>query len=209
MNTYFEKYCFSISTALAAMEITTLNSEHLNPDAGFSAFCKLSEEVSKTERKQYLVGNGASAAFANHMALDWTKNGGIPTHTFSDPALLTAMGNDLGYEKVFSAPLRWYAKKGDLLVTISSSGNSKNILNTIEMARSKEMKVVTISGLNPDNESRRRGDLNFYVPAKTYGIVECAHQIILHVWLDKYMGISEWNQLSYQNMNGQKTESPD
>ena len=51
------------------------------------------------------------------------------------------------------------------------------------------MSVVTFSGLKPDNKSRKKGDLNFYVPAKTYGIVECAHQVLLHAWLDKYMGL--------------------
>ena len=62
------------------------------------------------------------------------------------------------------------------------------------------MKVVTFSGLRPDNISRKLGDLNFYIPAKTYGIVECAHQVLLHLWLDQYMQIYEWEREEYQNM---------
>jgi D-sedoheptulose 7-phosphate isomerase len=97
--------------------------------------------------------------------------------------------------------LGYYSKKGDLLVTISSSGNSLNIIKSIEMAREKGMGVVTFSGLKPDNQSRKMGDLNFYIPAKTYGIVECAHQVLLHVWLDQYMGVVEWNRTECQNMD--------
>jgi D-sedoheptulose 7-phosphate isomerase len=69
------------------------------------------------------------------------------------------------------------------------------------MAREKGMGVVTFSGLKPDNQSRKMGDLNFYIPAKTYGIVECAHQVLLHVWLDKYMGVVEWDREGCQNMH--------
>lgn len=197
---YFEKYLEVYRSALLGLEVTGADGTPLEIDAGFERLCEISKVIKDSDRKQYLVGNGASAAFANHMALDWTKNGLVPTLSFSDSALLTAMGNDLGFNDAFSAPLSWYAKSGDLLVTISSSGNSENIIKTIEMARSKEMGVVTISGLRPDNSIRQMGDLNFYVPAKTYGIVECAHQVLLHIWLDKYTGVSEWNCREFQNM---------
>jgi D-sedoheptulose 7-phosphate isomerase len=62
------------------------------------------------------------------------------------------------------------------------------------------MTVVTFSGLKPDNACRTLGDINLYIPAKTYGIVECAHQILLHVWLDQSMGIREWEREAAQNM---------
>jgi D-sedoheptulose 7-phosphate isomerase len=189
---------------LRGLEITGTDGESLGFEAGFEQFCELTRKVQQSGHQQFLCGNGASAAFSNHMALDWTKNGGVPTHSFSDSALLTAMGNDLGYEEAFSAPLSWYGVSGDQLVAISSSGNSPNILRTIAMARSKGMPVITLSGLKPDNASRKLGDLNFYIPAKTYGVVECAHQILLHVWIDKFMGITEWDRKQEQNMR--KTE---
>jgi hypothetical protein len=131
MPTYYEQYTTTMDQALRSLEITGTDGESLGFEAGFERFCELSRKVRESGRKQYLCGNGASAAFANHMALDWTKNGGIPTHSFSDSALLTALGNDLGYEESFSAPLGWYAKPGDQLVTISSSGNSPNIIRAI------------------------------------------------------------------------------
>ena len=200
MSSYYRDYVTTMDQALRGLEITGPDGESVETEAGFERFCELSRKVRESGRKQYLCGNGASAAFANHMALDWTKNGGIPTHSFSDSALLTALGNDLGYEESFSAPLGWYAKPGDQLVTISSSGNPPNIIRVIETAREKGLSVITLSGLKPDNASRKLGDLNLYIPAKTYGVVECAHQILLHVWLDQFMDIREWDRESTQNM---------
>ena len=157
-------------------------------------------QIKSKKCKQHFVGNGASMAFTNHMALDWTKNGKVISCCYSSAALLTAIVNDLGYDETFSAAIDWYGQPGDLLITISSSGNSKNIINAIKIAHKKKIKVVTFSGLRPDNLSRKLGDLNFYVPAKTYGIVECAHQVLLHLWLDQFMGITEWDRSSFQNM---------
>lgn len=187
---YYSDYCRELSDALDSLEATHLSGEGIGIENAFAQLCELSAHVKREGSYQFLCGNGASAAFANHMALDWTKNAGVPTHSFSDSALLTAMGNDLGYEHAFSAPLGWYSKRGDLLVTISSSGNSPNILRTIDMARSCGLHVVTFSGLSPDNQSRKLGDLNIFVPSRTYGIAESAHQVLLHIWLDRFLGIS-------------------
>ena len=197
---FYSNFLASHDQALQSLEITDRSGAPLKKEAGFETLCEWTRELQREGRKQYLAGNGASAAFANHMALDWTKNGGVPTHSFSDSALLTALGNDLGYEEAFAAPLNWYAGSHDMLATISSSGNSPNILKTIEVAREKDMSVVTFSGLKPDNASRKLGDLNFYIPAKTYGIVECAHQVLLHIWLDMFMDVREWEKTEEQNM---------
>lgn len=201
MDNYYKKYCQALDSALAKLEITSIVGGEITHDRGFDDLCKFSAILAENGRQKYFVGNGASAAFANHMALDWSKNGGVPSHAFASSPLLTAMGNDLGFDETFSAPLGYYSKKGDLLVTISSSGNSVNILRSIEVAREKGMNVVTFTGLKPENKSRKMGDLNFYVPAKTYGIVECAHQVLLHIWLDQYMGVFEWNRTECQNMD--------
>ncbi|MEM9158019.1 MAG: SIS domain-containing protein [Verrucomicrobiota bacterium] len=188
-SSHYARFKEELSDALESLNVTARSGETIENEKAFALLCGKSKAVADKGRSQFLCGNGASAAFSNHMALDFTKNAGVPTLSFSDSALLTAMGNDLGYEKAFSAPLSWYAKSGDMLITVSSSGSSPNIISTIEVARSKGMEVVTFSGMENDNRSRLMGDLNFYVPAKTYGIVESAHQALLHVWLDKYMGI--------------------
>ena len=188
-SSYYQNYCDSIHLAMRAMQASDRSGRSMSPEQAIHTLCDCSHGIFETGRKQYICGNGASAAFASHMALDWTKNGGVPTVSFNDSALLTAMGNDLGYEKAFSAPLSWYAKSGDLLITVSSSGASPNILETIHTARSKGMGVVTISSLQPDNPSRSLGDINVFIPAETYGVAESSHQILLHVWLDRYIDI--------------------
>jgi len=200
MTSYYENFLGCISNSLNCIEITTIRGERLDPDEGFSQLCRLSGEVRSASYTQFFCGNGASAAFANHMALDWTKNGKVKSLSFSDSAMITALTNDLGDDEVFAAALCLYAQQGDLLVTISSSGNSPNILKAIATARECRMGVVTMSGLRPDNHSRLLGDLNLYVPAKTYGVVECAHQVLLHMWLDRFMGITEWSWETHQDM---------
>ncbi|WP_309398965.1 SIS domain-containing protein [Cerasicoccus maritimus] len=200
MDNFYKAFNDAVHQTVASLEATDRGGQVIEANIAFQELCRISRSIQDSGRKQYLVGNGASAAFANHMALDWTKNGGVPSHAFANSALITAMGNDLGYEEAFSAPLSWYAKSGDLLIAISSSGNSPNIIRTIETARNKGMGVVTISGLRPDNQARKLGDINLYTPAKSYGVVECAHQILLHAWLDMFIGVCEWAINDYQNM---------
>jgi len=80
-----------------------------------------------------------------------------------------------------------FANPGDMLTAISSSGNSPNVVAAVEQARDMGLEIVTITGLKPDNKARAMGDLNFYIPASTYGLVEASHQTLLHGWLDLYM----------------------
>ncbi len=106
---------------------------------------------------------------------------------FNDISLLTAVSNDISYESSFAQPLERFSKSGDLLVTISSSGNSPNIIASIKAAKENGVNIITLSGMNPENKSRISGDLNFFIKAPYYGWVECGHQVLLHCWLDKYM----------------------
>jgi len=135
----------------------------------------------------YIIGNGGSAGMASHMAADACKNGHLRALSFSDLALLTATANDIAYDQVFSLPLERLGRPGDLLVTISSSGNSPNIVRALEAARTLGMRAVTLTGMGADNRARTLGDLNFYVPLSRYGFTESAHQVILHYWFDQYL----------------------
>jgi len=200
MNSYYENYVSAFSAALAGLEVTDTKATALDPESAFAELCRRTHELHHSGRTQFMCGNGASSALSNHMALDWSKNAGVKTMSFSDSAVLTALGNDIGYEEVFATPLRWYGQAGDQLVTISSSGNSPNILRAIATARELGLSVITLSGLRPDNKSRKLGDLNFYVPAKTYGVVEAIHQVLLHLCIDRFMGIKEWAREEEQNM---------
>lgn len=138
--------------------------------------------------KIVFVGNGGSAGICGHMATDFSKNGGMRATALNDAATLTCLANDYGYEHVFAKQLEWHAAPGDLLVAISSSGQSENILNAVSAARNAGCRIVTLSGFRPDNPLRGLGDFNLYISSSEYGMVEVGHLAILHGILDIRMG---------------------
>lgn len=137
--------------------------------------------------KVFFVGNGGSAGISMHMATDYLKNGRVRTHSMHDPATLTCLANDYGYENVFSKQLELAADAGDMLIAISSSGRSENILRAVRLAKERDCQVVTFSGFGADNALRQLGDWNIYVPCSSYGIVESIHQLILQQIVDELM----------------------
>jgi D-sedoheptulose 7-phosphate isomerase len=130
-------------------------------------------------RKVIFVGNGGSAAMASHVSVDLTKVGGVRTHNFNEADLLTCLANDYGYEHWVEKALEFYGTPGDLVVLISSSGRSPNIINGANAARALKMRPVTLSGFDADNPLRRLGDLNLWVNSRSYNVVEMTH----HIWL--------------------------
>ncbi len=137
--------------------------------------------------KAMIAGNGGSAAIASHFATDFTKNGRVPTLAFTDAALLTCLSNDFGYEYVYSKQIESFAKPGDLVVLISSSGTSANIVRAAQAALDAGATLVTMSGFGGDNPLRKMGTLNFHVASASYGFVECAHFVLFHVTIDALM----------------------
>jgi len=146
--------------------------------------------ISKKNRKTiFFVGNGGSAGIAVHMTADYLKNGRIKTHSMFDISTITCLGNDFGYEYIFSKQLQVVAEKEDVLVAISSSGNSQNILNAVSIARERGCKIITFTGFKEDNKLRQLGDYNIYVPSMEYGIVESIHNMILQQFVDEIVAI--------------------
>lgn len=141
--------------------------------------------VRKKKQRIFFVGNGGSAAIASHMAADYQKAGKCKAFCFNDGAQLTCLANDLGYGNVFSEPLLMHGAPGDLLVAISSSGKSDSIINAVHAARARDMGVITLSGMKPDNPLSEMGDINFHVRSDRYGVIEIAHLAILHTILDE------------------------
>ena len=134
--------------------------------------------------KLFFIGNGGSAAIASHMATDFWKNTGIRAMTFNDSVLLTCVSNDEGYQHVFERSIEMFAEPKDVLIAISSSGKSENILRAVAKAKEKKIAVITFSGFQPDNPLRSRGEINFYVPTCHYGHVECIHHFLCHSFID-------------------------
>ena len=139
--------------------------------------------------KLIFVGNGGSSAIASHMATDYSKNGDVRALALNDSAMLTCLGNDLGYDRVFAKQIELHARAGDLVVAISSSGRSANILNAVKAARAAGCAVVTLSGFSAENPLRRLGDINFFINSDRYGFVEIGHLTICHAILDFICGL--------------------
>jgi len=149
--------------------------------------------ASKSGNEVIFAGNGASAAIASHAALDFTKQAKIRSICFNEPSFITAFANDYGYDKWIEKALEYQCTKGDVIVLISSSGKSSNIVNAARYAKDNNFKLITFSGFLADNPLRSFGDINFWLDSKAYNIVECIHQIWLMAVCDLIIGKIEYS----------------
>ena len=156
----------------------------MTPKEGFNWVADRAQSCNVKDNKMILIGNGCSAAIASHQATVFLKNGGVRALALNDVVAITALANDLGYANVFAEQLRLNGRTGDMLVAISSSGQSTNILKAVEVAREKKIDIVTFSGFRPDNLLRQQGDVNFWVDSNQYGFVEVAHHALIRAILD-------------------------
>ncbi len=174
-----------IAACMKGMAVETNQGAFVEPDVAFWEWYEQTSLLRRNGNTVYIIGNGASASMASHIAADLFKNGGVRTDVFSDVALITAMANDLSYEDVFSEPLNMRMDKGDMLVAISSSGMSPNVIRACQLALERGGYVVTLSAMTKNNRLRTLGgDLNFYLPAMSYGLAETCHAALLHYWVD-------------------------
>ncbi|MCF7835527.1 MAG: SIS domain-containing protein [Candidatus Marinimicrobia bacterium] len=171
---------FLFSGILKNIEITDDKGRPERIDFAINRVLAIMNEAKRTNRSFFFVGNGGSAAIASHMVVDFVNACGIKASTFLDYSMLTCMGNDYGYQNIFAEPIRRAMEKGDVLVAISSSGQSENILRSVTTAKSKGCTTITLSGFKKDNPLRKLGDINFYVPSDSYRLVESAHDFIIH-----------------------------
>lgn len=181
--TYLEK----ITELMLHSQIYKRKSRIENWDIGFENILSVFKNVRANEKKCFFCGNGGSAAIASHMTADFMKNGNMHTVSLYDNAVMTCMGNDYGYENVFSEQLRYLMEAGDLLIAISSSGKSQNIINAIKTAHGQDGLVITLTGFLPDNTVKQMGDYNVYVPCESYGMVESVHNVFCQQWVDELM----------------------
>lgn len=189
----FSRYVDKVKMALSGTECTDVEGCSIDVESGITWACDSLQALRGSSNKIMFVGNGGSMGIASHLAIDFSQNGGIAALAFSDAAALTCISNDLSYEKVFSTQIDIHAGQGDVLVSISSSGQSANILNAVVAARARGCIVLTLSGFSPENPLRALGDINFYTPSFEYGFVEISHTVLCHAILDFVMG---WNESS-------------
>lgn len=141
------------------------------------AFRELCSQVRSRGNKLIFAGNGASATISSHAATDYTQHGRLRSIAFNDISLITAFANDYGYEQWVARALEVYADPGDLVVLISSSGNSPNIVNAAAYALDHGLQVVSFSGFSPNNPLRALGKPSFWVDSHKYNVVETIHLI--------------------------------
>jgi len=182
-------YFTSLASYLTQAAVTSGSGEAIELAEAINQVMMHALRTHAAGNKLIFIGNGGSAAIASHMATDYSKNGNVRSLALNDSSMLTCLGNDLGYERVFAKQIELHARAGDLVIAISSSGRSANILNAVEAARAAKCVVVTLSGFAPDNPLRRVGDINFYLASDRYGFVEIGHLTICHVILDFICGL--------------------
>lgn len=157
----------------------------LSLSSGMDAVVCIISTILTNRNNAFFIGNGGSAAIAIHMTADFMKNGGMRTISLFDPATMTCLANDYGYEYVFSKQLERLMEPGDLLVAISSSGKSPNIIQAVQTAKQLGGQVLSLTGFEPDSPVRELSDMNIYVPSHEYGIVESVHNLILQEIVDR------------------------
>lgn len=188
-NREVRRYFTALSGYLVDAAVTSSSGQTLDMAEAVNQVMAQARRVHAAGNKLIFVGNGGSAGISSHMATDYSKNGDVRAMALNDVSMVTCLGNDLGYDRIFAKQIELYARPDDLLIAISSSGRSANILNAVKAARAAECAVVTFSGFTPDNPLRRLGDLNFYINSDRYGFVEIGHLTICHAILDFICGL--------------------
>ena len=151
------------------------------------------ENTHKDNGRLIFIGNGASASLSSHAATDFTKQAKIQSITFNDHNLITAFSNDYGYEFWISKALEYYSKTNDMVIFISVSGESKNLINGMKFAKNQNMKTGSLTGSNKENTLRKNTDVSLWVDSKAYNIVECIHTIWITLIIDMFVGNPEYS----------------
>ena len=149
----------------------------------------LADEYSKYDKeyenhhKFILIGNGGSNSAASHIAQDMTKRGGKRALAFTDASMLTCFMNDYGVDQAYAKFLEFYADSDTFVILISSSGESKNIIECVNWCQSRGLRFGVLTAFKNHNTVRTMSSdaqFNYYIPTVSYGVAECLHQIFLH-----------------------------
>ncbi|KIL97813.1 Phosphoheptose isomerase 1 [Paramagnetospirillum magnetotacticum MS-1] len=176
ITTYFEAYAEQVGKAMASV-----------PRSALAAAEILLREAVEADAHVYCCGNGGSAAISNHLVCDHVK--GIQTDTDFKPRvhslsstieMITAIANDISYAEVFCYQLQSFARPGDLLITISSSGDSENVVRAIQWAKDNGVRTLAMTGFS-GGRSSRLADVSLHVTSDNYGVIEDVHQSLMHV----------------------------
>ena len=168
------------SKVIYAGRFTDAIGDELSIEAGVEKFIDKLKQTKDLGNRIFVIGNGGSAGVASHVVTDFVNKGGLCASTLHDPALLTCMANDYGYENAFAQILSTLAHKGDVLIAVSSSGQSANIHNAIQLMQKVGGTTISLSGFKKNNPLRSLGSLNFWLDSNDYVFVEMGHFFLLN-----------------------------
>jgi D-sedoheptulose 7-phosphate isomerase len=168
---FFNKYINNFSKLL---------NQQLNYTEELIDIRKILLNIKKNKKKVMIFGNGGSASIANHFATDLTKFARVRSVVCNESNLITCLANDYGFENWIKKSIEFYGDKGDCLIIISSSGQSKNIINAcIQAKKSKFSSIITLTGFKKNNPVKKLGNINLWINSNSYNYVENIHQILL------------------------------
>jgi len=170
---------------IASAEITDRTGGRCQTEEGMAGMVATLKDLRQRGGYLYFVGNGGSAGVASHAVTDFLNVGKLRATTLHESALLTCMSNDYGYEAAFARIISTVASPKDVLIAISSSGQSSNIRNAATAMRELGGMAITLSGFKADNPLRSLGDVNCWLESADYGMVEIGHQFVLHNLADR------------------------
>lgn len=186
MNLSFSDRLSNFKSVLADVRLTDSAALDLSIESGLQDIYLSLSKLKDASGSLYIIGNGGSAGVASHASTDFFNVAKIKTFTLHESSLLTCMTNDFGYENAFARMLDQVISKNDLLIAISSSGNSINIRNAVDIAKKHHANIITLSGFSKNNQLRQMGDINIWLDSDDYGFVEIGHQFILHNIADRF-----------------------
>ena len=165
---YFKNYNKSIFNLLNDLDISLIDKS-----------VELIQECKKNKGKTYIIGNGGSASIASHVSVDFAKVANVPSNTFNNANLITCFANDYGHENWVKEAVKAYTQKNDILILISSSGTSNNIINAAKYCNENNIPLITLSGFDKSNPLAKLGDVNIHINSNNYNYIEMSHHIIL------------------------------
>jgi D-sedoheptulose 7-phosphate isomerase len=171
-------------------KISLLIESVINQKDIYNKTIKKIKNIKINKNKVIIFGNGGSASTASHFSTDLTKNARIKCINFNESNLITCFSNDYGFENFVAQALNEYANKGDLLILLSVSGESKNLINASRFCKKKKIALITFTGKKDNNsliKSNKTG-INLHINSNSYNIVEICHHLILLSIVDNIIG---------------------
>ena len=182
LNKYFDNF----------KNLINFNSDEIKKK--LSRLKKIIINTKKNGKKILIFGNGGSAAIASHFSVDLTKNAKIRCTNYNESDLITCFSNDFGYENWIKMAINYFGDKGDVLIVISSSEKSRNIINACTAAKKKRFsKIITLTGHSANNSVKKQGDINLWVNSKAYNYIENIHQFWLLSLVDLVIGKTNYS----------------